>query len=361
MDRVDKLLELVRLNVDSDIDTVMIWNYENSSSANTFYLSGFKGSCSVLILRDDGRYIVTDSRYFEQAQEESTFQLVKHTGEKLTDSVASLLKDLSAEVIGFEAEKLDCKTYNELTEKLDVKFLPVDRMLWLMRSVKSEDEIEAIREASRVAEQSFLDTLGVLKEDVSELDICAELEYRIKKRGGQVGFETLIGTGPRTSLPHAKPTSRQAKRGELILFDFGAKVRGYCCDITRMVSVGEVEEEIKECYALVKKSLLQAIAEGKAGVVARQVDSVARQVILESKYAEFCFSYGLGHGIGLEVHEIPRMGPKFEEPLPANSVVTVEPGIYMPGKFGIRIENDVVVRDGGFETITNLDDDLIQI
>lgn len=226
----------VRSSVQGDIDTIIIWNYESSSAANTFYLSGFRGSCSVLIIRDDCNYIITDSRYFEQAEQESDFTLIKHTEGKLTKTVTAFLSQLSARVVGFEAERLDCKTYGELNEKLNVKFVPIDDALYNMRLTKSEEEIEKINAASRIAEKAFLETLNFIKESVSEIEICAELEYRIKKLGAQVGFETLIGSGASTSKPHVKPTEKKVKNSELILFDFGAKVDGYCCDITRMVS-----------------------------------------------------------------------------------------------------------------------------
>ncbi|MEJ5228375.1 MAG: Xaa-Pro peptidase family protein [Pseudothermotoga sp.] len=361
MKRAKQLIDYVRSNVHKDIDTVMIWNYESSSTANTFYLSGFRGSCSILIIRDESNYIITDSRYFEQAEQESNFVLVKHTGGKLTRTVASFLKELSAQFIGFEAERLDCKTYGELSEELKAKFIPVDDVLYRMRSTKSEEEIDKIRAASRIAEQAFRETLNHIKEGISEIEICAELEYRIKKLGGQVGFETLIGSGPSTSKPHVKPTAKKIRNGELILFDFGARVDGYCCDITRMVVLGKPSVEMTECYELVRQSLDKATNEGKAGMIPSRVDEVARSVILQSKYTEYCFKYGLGHGIGLEVHEAPRMGPTFNEPLPTGAVVTVEPGIYIPGKFGIRIENDVIVRENCFERLTDLSEELVMI
>lgn len=361
MNRAQKLIDSVRSSVCKDIDTVMIWNYESSSTANTFYLSGFRGSCSILIIRDDCNYIITDSRYFEQAEQESDFVLIKHTEGKLIKTVADFLDKLSAKVIGFEAERLDYKTYNELNEKLNVRFVPIDGILYSMRSTKTEEEIEKIRAASRIAEKAFLETLNFIKEGVSEIEICAELEYRIKKLGAQVGFETLVGSGASTSKPHVKPTEKKLRNGELILFDFGARVDGYCCDITRMVLLGKPSQEIIECYNLVNESLQKATNEGKAGVIAKHIDQVARQVILQSKYAQYCFKYGLGHGIGLEVHESPRMGPLFDEPLPAGAVVTVEPGIYIPGRFGIRIENDVIVRNNRFEKITALSEELISL
>jgi len=361
MKRAQKLIDYVKSNVHNDIDTVMIWNYENSSTANTFYLSGFRGSCSVLIIRGESNYLITDSRYFEQAEQESDFVLVKHTSSKLIKTVASFLKKLSAQFIGFEAERLDCKTYGELRNELNVEFIPIDDVLYRMRSIKNEEEVGKIRAASRIAEKAFRETLSYIKEGISEIEICAELEYRIKKLGGQVGFETLIGSGHNTSKPHVKPTAKKIENGELILFDFGARVDGYCCDITRMAVLGKPSMEITECYELVRQAVEKATNVGKAGMIPSQVDEVARSVILQSKYAEYCFKYGLGHGIGLEVHEPPRMGPTFNEPLPAGAVVTVEPGIYIPGKFGIRIENDVIVREDCFERITDLSEDLVII
>lgn len=358
MKRSQQLLNLVRSSINPDVDTIMIWNYENSSRANTIYLSGFRGSFSVLILRDDSCYIVTDSRYFEQAESETDFILVRHANNTLADTVSNLLERLSAKVVGFEAQRLDCKSYSDLTEKINVKFVPIDSAIHQLRSVKTQEEIESIRKATMVAEQAFLETLKFIKEGVTEAEICAELEYRIKKLGGQVGFETLIGSGPRTSMPHVKPTNKQVRNGELILFDFGARVDEYCCDITRMAVIGSASEKIKECYYIVKQSLRKATGAGKAGMSGKDVDFVAREVVQKSKYSGFCFRYGLGHGIGLEVHEEPRFSPKATDPLPENAVVTIEPGIYIPGEFGIRIENDVIVKSSSFETITTLSEDL---
>ncbi len=358
MNRVQKLVEKMEEN---GIDVVLIYNVEGSSKPSTYYISGFNGSFSCLVIAKDKQYIITDSRYFEQAKAQTSFELVEFRGTDFMATIASVVGQFKPKRIGLEFQRVSHSTFLKISERINAEFMAIDTVLNEMRVVKDDEEIANIKKAIEISEQALEKTLQVVKEKVRELDIAAELEYNIKKLGADaLAFESIVITGPRTSLPHGKPTTRKLEKNEPVLFDFGAQVNGYCADITRTFFYGKPDDEFLKIYKIVYEAQTLALQKGSALLSGKQVDALARERINQSGYGQF-FGHGLGHGLGLEVHEEPRVNSSNERLLPKNSVVTIEPGIYLEGKFGIRIEEDVIVRDDRLEQLTSFQRELIII
>ncbi|RKX42243.1 MAG: Xaa-Pro dipeptidase [Thermotogae bacterium] len=344
-----------------NIDLAMIINFENSSKPNSFYLSGFSGSSSILLISPDRKYIITDSRYFEQAQKETNFTLIPHKKGDIFDTLKRAISDFSFKKVGIEFERINHKTFLTLSEKICDQLVPIDDILREMRSVKDEKEIESIKKAISISEAALAETLKQIKEGMTELDIASELEFRMRKMGAErIAFETIATSGPRTSIVHGKPTNRKIRNSEPILIDFGAVVNGYCADITRTVCLGKPSGELRQIYQIVYDAQSSALNEARASMTGSDLDSIARKIISKKGFSEE-FGHGLGHGLGLEVHESPGVNPRNDKPLGNNAVVTIEPGIYLPGKFGVRIEEDVVLKDNGAEVLTHYPRKLISL
>ncbi|AEH51631.1 M24 family metallopeptidase [Pseudothermotoga thermarum] len=356
MKKVQKLIE--KMN-EMDLDLVLIYSVENSSKPSTYYLSGFTGSFSCLVIAKEKQYIITDSRYFEQAKSQTSFELVEFRGPDFIGTIASVVRQFNPRKIGLEFQRISHATFLKISEKIESEFVPIDQILSEMRMIKDEEEIANIKKAVEISEKALQKTLEIVKEGVSEKDIAAELEYNMKKLGADgTAFETIVLTGPRTSLPHGRPTTRKLGKNEPILFDFGAQVNGYCADITRTFFYGNPSEEFLKVYQTVYEAQTLALEKGSAKLSGKELDAIARERINQSGYGQF-FGHGLGHGLGLEVHEEPRVNSLNEKPLPVNSVVTIEPGIYLEGIFGVRIEEDVVVKEDKLERLTTFQRELI--
>ncbi|MBC7195176.1 MAG: M24 family metallopeptidase, partial [Caldisericia bacterium] len=223
-----------------------------------------------------------------------------------------------------------------------------------LRVIKKEEEIERIKKAEEISEKAFLKTLELIKEGVREKDLEIELDYQMKIFGGEKnGFDTIILFGERGALPHGKPGDRKLKKGEAIIFDFGTIYKGYHSDCTRTVLFGRMSEDFKRAFQVVLDAQIKAIENTRSGIIAKDLDKISRDIISSFGYGEY-FGHGLGHGVGLEIHEKPAINPRDETQLIENMVITIEPGIYIPDKFGIRIEDLVVVKEEGFINLTNL-------
>jgi len=358
MRRIETFLQ--KLN-QRNIDLAMVINFENSSRPSSFYLSGFSGSSSILLISSDKKYIITDSRYFEQAQKETDFTLIPHKEGDIFDTLKKAVSDFSFKKIGVEFERINHKTFLALSEKICGQLVPIDDILWEMRSAKDEKETESIKKAISISEAALAETLKQIKEGVTELDIAAELDFRMRKMGAErIAFETIVTSGPRTSVVHGKPTNRKIHNNEPILIDFGAVVNGYCADITRTVCLGKPADELKQIYQIVYNAQSSALSEARASMTGSDLDLIARRIISAKGFSEE-FGHGLGHGLGLEVHESPGVNPRNTKLLGNNAVVTIEPGIYLPGKFGVRIEDDVVLNDNGADVLTHFPRKLISL
>lgn len=340
--------------VDRDLDALMV-----SVQENRFYLSNFSAadtqfdeSAGVLIISDRHLVLATDSRYELQAQAETAgFEIVCHKSglEKALPEIAS---SLGIYRLGFESVRLSHKNHSAYADALGkneppVELVPTENMVETLRQIKSEDEIQRITSALRLAEQAFAQVLDTIRPGMTEKQAAWALEKAIRETGAQgLSFPVIVASGPNSALPHAIPTDRRLNRGEPILFDWGARLNEYCSDTTRTVVMGEPDDRFKDVFDTVVKARDMAIAAIKAGASGTQVDKVARDHIDQKGYAGK-FGHSLGHGTGLAVHEGPRLSPIKDDRLKAGMVVTVEPGVYLPGWGGIRMENQVVVRQDG--------------
>jgi len=328
------------------------------------YLTGFTGSTAALIVTPAHAVFVTDSRYVEQAREEcpAVEIVATETGRSYEEKIGQVVRSLGLEAIAVESEYLTLQRHEKLqAELVGIALLPVAGLVAELRQIKDPHEIAAIRRACELTDRVFEQLLTWVKPGVRERDLAIEIEYAMKRQGAErEGFPIIVASGPRSALPHGRASERQIEVGDFVTFDFGAVVDGYCSDLTRTVVVGRASERQREIYAVVLRALEAAIAAIRAGVAGRDIDAVARERIAADGYGEY-FGHGLGHQIGLEVHDGPGFSPRSEVTLAAGMVLTVEPGVYLPGWGGVRIEDDVLVTADGCEVLTRARRDLIEL
>lgn len=339
---VGKRIEKLRNEIlKKDIDAVLV-----SKRENYLYLSRFTGSSAHLIITQNATILFTDFRYVEQAEGQALlYDIVEYHGD-LMESINQVLKEKNIKKLGFEESYITYDRYLEIKKKLCAEeILPLNGVIEELRIVKDKDEIELIKNAVKIADDAFSHIIKIIKPDITELDIAAELEYVMKKAGAKgPSFETIVASGKRSSLPHGIASSKKINMGDTITMDFGAIFDDYCSDMTRTIFLGEPDSEIKKIYGIVKEAQLKALEEAKAEFTGSFVDTIARDYINKCGY-EKCFGHGLGHGVGLEIHEQPRLSPSGNIKLKNNMIVTVEPGIYINEKYGVRIEDMIVICD----------------
>jgi len=331
---------------------------------NIRYLSGFTGSSALLLVRPDDALLVTDFRYEEQAAAEVGAMVeVSIARHGLLGRLVERLLDRPVEaVVAFECDRLTVRDRRELGERCaQVEWKPTAGIVERLRECKDAGELALIRRAARIADEALEQVLSVVREGAEERELAAELEYRLRRGGSDaVPFESIVAAGPRSALPHAHPSSRKICEGDLLLFDFGARVDGYCSDMTRTVCLGPAAPWQREIHEAVAAALEAGTRAVRAGVTAREVDAAARSCLEQSGWAQW-FGHGTGHGIGLEVHESPRLFSRSDDLLAAGQVVTIEPGVYLPDRGGVRIEDDVLVNADGREVLTGFRRSLIEI
>ncbi len=329
------------------------------------YLTQFSSSDGVLLVLKEKAFLFLDSRYLEMAEISQNRGEISSEIQILpapyTPFLAEILSEKKGMNIYFEDRSLTCFQLEGLKKKFPTaEFSPLGDRIEKMRVVKREEEIEKIRASQRLAEEAFSYILTRISPGRFEREIAAELEFYMKKNGASAtSFDTICVSGKRSSLPHGTPQGKIENNAFLTL-DFGCVLSGYASDMTRTVCVGKADEEMKLVYETVKLAQETALSSVKAGVLGKDVDKAARDVIASAGFGEY-FGHSTGHGIGLLVHEAPSFSPKSEEVIYAGAVLSVEPGIYLPGKFGVRIEDIVVVRENGFENLNRSPKDLIEL
>ena len=328
---------------------------------------GFTGSNGLLVVTDTAAHFVTDGRYRAQADAEVGGAEVHVPEGSLVDYVAAagLLGGASggAGRVAVQAEHLTVAALDRYRRALpEVEFVPVENLLSEAVAAKDEAAVEAVRRAQALTCEVFDAVLPFLGPGVAERDIAAEIVYQHLRRGASaMSFEPIVASGPRGALPHARPSGRTISPGELVVIDMGCVLDGYCSDLTRTVAVGgEPHPAAREAYETVERAQHAAIAAARAGMLGGELDAVARDVIEAAGLGE-AFSHSLGHGVGIDVHEWPRLSQQVEHRLPAGATVTVEPGVYLPDRFGVRIEDLIVLREGGSENLTPLPTDLLVV
>ena len=343
-DRLEKVL------AERELDRMLV-----TDLTNVRYLTGFTGTNGACVCGPDLRVFLTDFRYTERAAAEvEGWEPLTVSGDWL-GAIAERLQGKA----GFEDDHMAVRILEKLKGKLadGVEAVPAGGIVEGLRRVKDEGELAAIAAASQIADEVWLWSVERGLAGRSEREVARAAEARIRELGGDPSFPAIVAAGPNGALPHAEPGEREIGRGELVVFDMGAKVDGYCSDGTRTYATGDPGEQGREVYDVVLRAQLASLEAVVAGASAPAVDGVARKVIGEAGYGEH-FGHGLGHGVGLEVHEGPHLSPKAEDTLAADEVVTVEPGIYLPGKLGVRIEDFVVVTEDGYRNLSTLPKEL---
>lgn len=333
-----------------------------TSRQNTFYFTNFTGSTSKCLVTKDSAYLIVDFRYTIQAKEQvfPNIEVIEYE-KSVNDTLNTLCLNDKISALGIEGDDVTFSAYRNLQDGLtEVKsFHDLQKKLNDVRIFKDAGEVEKIQKAVDIADMVFEHILPFMKPGVKECDIAAEMEYKMKKLGAKgASFDIIVASGARSALPHGVAGMRELKNGDAVVMDFGAVYEGYCSDITRTVFIGKPSEELLNIYNIVLKAQVEAINKAAAGMTGKELDNIARSIIYGAGY-EKCFGHGLGHGVGVEIHERPTVSPKGEETLESGMVFTIEPGIYIEGVGGVRIEDMVLLTDEGLKVLTKSTKDLI--
>lgn len=354
--RYDKLQNLL---TEKKLDAVLV-----SDGYNMRYLSGFTGATGYLLITKNSKTLFTDSRYTIAA----TLQAPDYTVVEVNAArdycavINSVLNKEQIETLGFEALQVRYNTYETLKSKLNVRELvPLNSELADLRRIKTAEEIAKHRQAEHIGDIAFDEILKEIKPGMTELQVAAKLEYIMKMNGAdKLSFESIVATGVNSSKPHAEPSSRKIEAGDFLTMDFGCVYEGYCSDMTRTIVVGKASEKQKEIYNTVLKAQTAVLDMLKPGLPGKEYDKVARDIIYGAGYEGY-FGHGLGHSVGLEIHENPRFSMIEEDIIEAGMIMTVEPGIYLPDFGGVRIEDMVVLTENGYENFAHSEKNLIEL
>jgi Xaa-Pro aminopeptidase len=330
---------------------------------NIRYLTGFTGSAALLLVRADDALLVTDFRYATQApQEVGQSARVEIDQASVWQRLLQHLAELPAGSLGIEAHALTVRDAERLGGAGRGRTVTTVDLVERLRAVKDPGELAAIRSAAVLAQDALAEVLPSVRIGRTEREIAADLEAALRRRGSEWHpFPTIVASGPRSALPHARTSGRAIEPGDWLLLDFGAQVDGYCADLTRTVVVGRrADERQRAIYELVQAAQRRALEHLRAGMTGREGDALAREVITERGFGH-AFGHSLGHGLGLEVHEAPRVAPTADAPLPLHAVVTVEPGVYLPGWGGVRLEDDIYLGPGGAECLSDNRTELVEL
>jgi len=342
----NRLQKLRQLLSEEEIEAILV-----SHPDNRYYLSGFDGSSGYLLITPQNAILATDFRYVEQAKRQAPDYEITRISNDVGDWFPNLVADLNLRRLGFEAESITFAEYRQLTgalskANLNLKLAPVNGVVESLRAVKEAEEIELITKAVDISDSAFEYILEVIHMGMSEKDVAWEIEKFIREKGSEViPFDIIVASGPNSALPHAKPSPRIINSGEPVVIDVGARCGGYCSDLSRSICLDAPDNTFNKIYDTVLGAQLAAIAIISEGMTGENADSVARTIIEQVGYGE-AFGHGLGHGIGLALHEPPRLGAKSSEHLVDGMVFTIEPGIYVTGWGGVRIEDVVVMENG---------------
>jgi Xaa-Pro aminopeptidase len=344
--------KLRRLFGAGKIDGIFITQAENRR-----YLSGFHGTAGYLFITPKKAVLATDFRYIEQAGSEAPDFKILRIGGNMAEWLPGLLSDSAIHRLGFESSDVTHSFHRQLQDVLkkkgvSVKLVPVNGLVESLRAVKDDGEIELIKKASAITDKSFNNVSRRIKAGMTESQVAWEMEKNMRENGSQaLPFDIIVGSGPNSALPHAKPSDRVIRDGEPVVIDMGAKVGGYASDLSRTLCAGQPDAQFKKVYNTVLEAQMTAISKIKAGMTGHEADNIAREIIVKAGYGE-AFGHSLGHGVGLAEHESPRLGPGSKDVLSNGMVFTVEPGIYLTGWGGVRIEDTVVMEKGKVIPIT---------
>ena len=350
--KIDTRLQKLRQRLaEEEMEAIFI-----SQPENRYYLSGFDGSAGFLLITSQDTVLATDFRYLEQVKSQAPdYEIFQIFGD-IVDWFPELVMELNLTKLGFEASHITFDIYRQLTDVLKqahLKLIPTDGLIESLRAIKEPEEIELITKAVEISDNAMEYINDVIHIGMSEKEAAWEIEKYMRENGSEaIPFDIIVASGPNSALPHAKPSLRTIHLGEPVVIDIGARIGGYSSDLSRTICLGAPDDTFNKIYDTVLGAQLAALAIISEGMTGGQIDNVARTVIQEAGYSE-AFGHGLGHGIGLAPHEQPHLGQNSPENLVNGMVFTVEPGIYLPGWGGVRIEDVVVMEDGKARVISN--------
>ena len=355
---MDHFAAIAALLEENGLDAMLL-----TEEANRFYATGFHsiGTDGCALVCRGKNYYFTDSRYTEAAARHVKNAELGEVGRGRDYAVLlnEVIEKEGLRQVGFDDAYMTVRDCEKYREKLHAELVPASDLLGSLRRVKDAEEIESMIAAQRIAEKALSDILHEIKPGVTEKEIAARLQYLMLAGGAEnMSFDPIVASGPNGSMPHAVPTDRKIQDGDFVTMDFGCIYQGYCSDMTRTVAVGHVTEEMEKVYNVVLQAQLAGIAAAKAGATGHDVDAAARKVIEDAGYGPY-FGHSFGHSVGVEIHESPNATPANNKPLPLGAAVSAEPGIYLPGRFGVRIEDVVVLQEGGCQDITLAKKDLL--
>ena len=339
------------------LDAMMV-----TSEPNRLYAAQFHSTAGTAVITREKSYFITDCRYIEAAGKHVTGAEIRQSTTQVPAEtiVNEILKAHDVEKLGFEEQYATVAEYNGWKDKLTCRELvPATKLIMELRGVKEPGEIDCMVAAQRIAEKALKDALDFIKPGVTEKEISAYLQYRMLCHGAEkMSFEPIVVSGVNSSMPHGVPSDKKVEAGDFVTMDFGCVYGGYCSDMTRTVAVGYATEEMEKVYGTVLAAQKAGIAAARAGVTGKSIHETAAKVIADAGYGEY-FGHGFGHGVGVEIHEGAGASPTNDKPLPAGAVISAEPGIYIPGKFGVRIEDVIVLQEDGCIDIMKAPRDLI--
>ena len=333
-----------------DLDAILITDEKNQR-----YATGFAFTDGMVVVSREKAWLLTDSRYIEAAEKTAgsccTVQMFDRQ-HSLTALMRAALEEAGAKRLAAEDEKLNHARWAGLEKALERELLPAGDLLMELRASKSPEEIESMIRAQRISEKALEEVLHIIRPGMTEKQVMAELVYHMLKNGSEGNsFDPIVVTGAKTSMPHGVPGDEVIREGDFVTMDFGSLYNGYCSDMTRTVAVGRATEEMRKIYSIVLEAQLAGIAAARSGIPGKVIDQAARDVIEKAGYGPY-FGHGFGHSLGLDIHEAPNAGPRGEALMAENDLCSAEPGIYIPGKFGVRIEDVMILRRDGAEVIT---------
>lgn len=349
-----KLQKLRQALQQADLPALLV-----TSAHSRRYLTGFTGTAGVAVITADHAFFITDFRYTEQANEQiKGFEIIEQKS-TLLEAVAQLVEDKQLTQLGFEQDAMTYAEYDRYASALRAELVPTSGLVEKIRLIKTEDELTIIKQACKIADDAYEHILTFIKPGMTELNVSNELEFFMRKQGAtSSSFDIIVASGTRSALPHGVATDKVIETGDFVTLDFGAYYNGYVSDVTRTLAVGQPSDKLKEIYQVVLDSQLLALEKIKPGMTGKEADAISRDYIASKGYGE-AFGHSLGHGIGLEVHEGPGLSSRSDVVLEPGMVITIEPGIYLPGIGGVRIEDDALVTETGVEKLTHTSKELV--
>ena len=343
MSRIQRVREKLKKE---QLDAIVV-----TDSYNLRYLANFTGTTGIAVISQDDAVFITDFRYTQQAAKQAVGYTIRQNVQEIFAEVNDYLNELNLKRVGIEANQMNVATYLHIKSLFSAEIVETRNFIEQLRGVKEEEELDIIRQACDITDQAFEHILTFIRPGVREIEVANELERFLKSKGATaMSFDTIVASGVRSAMPHGVASEKIIEEGDMVTLDFGCYYKGYSSDMTRTIAVGQVNPKLKEIYEIVLEAHELVNQQAKAGMTGKEIDAIARDYIKARGYGEY-FGHGLGHGLGLNVHELPGVNARSEQIVEENMVITNEPGIYIDGLGGVRIENDLIVKSNGVEII----------